>query len=1751
MDAELRALVNERGTVKAVLTRFKNFFNESASNTAIGSLRKRLEANTKLFAAFDRVQTKIETLVAGTEIESLHESERQLFETSYFDLIDEVETYIEKSGANQRRDTPVSSISNNAPCSIKLPTIQLPVFDGDYSDWVKFRDTFTSVIHQNETLSDVQRFLYLNSSLQGVAARVIQSLGVSEANYKVAWEFLTARYENSKDLKRHHVNALMDLKPVQKQSEIALRQFIDDAYNHRNALRSLEEAVDSWDTFLVPLLSRKLDAISIREWEKKISSDPQMPSFVQFSEFVEERSKYLGNVAIHAQVTAPRVDQRPRASGSQKSSTLVSHVINTNVCGVCKGSHPIYQCDRFKGFDADERTKAVQQAQVCFNCLQSGHRVKACTRTHCRICGKIHHSLLHRADRHPDKPAKSNDISTAESSNISSIQSSDSSTMESKSNEIPNVVAHVASSASNHTMLSTAIVHVKGDRGHVHDCRVLLDSGSQANFVTNAFCKRVGFPPIPIESIVTGLGRVVNSITGRTKMTIHSRHNNYQASLDCLSIDTITADMPSLPLSRELIEVPNNVALADPEFNTTRPIDMLIGAGLFWALLCIGQHKCRSGIIYQKTQLGWVLGGAFTWPNHNRSATSVCHLVTYNDLRLQVEKFWALEEVDVQRKNFNDECESYFRQTTYQDVDGRYIVSIPFKNNVRDLGDSRQQAVRRLYSIERKLTRQPDLRQQYVDFMKEYEMLGHMSRISECPDNKEPTYYLPHHAVSKATSTTTKVRVVFDGSAKSSSGLSLNDTQLVGPTIQSDLVSILIRFRQHKYVLSADIAKMYRQVLINPKDRRFQRILWRSDPRSPIKEFELNTVTYGTASAPFLATRVLQEIGLKCAQTFPEISRIIISDFYVDDLLTGAQSALEIQKLKTEITRVLSQAGMHLRKWASNCPNIHMASDGVGNSKEITADKDPKTLGLLWAPTTDELGFTIMPTTSRRVTKRSILSDIAQIFDPLGLIGPVVVTAKLILQRLWQVQVGWDESIPQELFSQWLEYRQDLERVSSFRIPRCAVSVELDTTIPLEIHGFSDSSERAYGACVYLRSRNKTGQWVITLLCAKSRVAPLKSISLPRLELCGALLLAQLVEKVKVALNSVNVREHLWTDSTIALAWIRSSPHKWKTFVANRVSEIQTLTESGLWRHVSSGDNPADLISRGVKPTALAQAKIWWSGPSWLSKESNLWPNFLDECTNPPEERTVKSVMVSLVNQHNSIFTRFSSYTRLLRVTAYCLRFIKNARLKLDEKRVISTVPNMDLLTTDELRQARTFLERLVQREAFEKEIIALQSRQSLPKSTSLLSLNAFLDDKGLLRVGGRLQNAPISQDRKQPIILPSKHPFTDLIIIHEHHRLLHAGCQAVIASLRNRYWPLACKNNVKRIIRGCIRCFRVNPTNEVYQMGQLPTSRVTPARPFFTCGVDYAGPFYTKERVRSRVSVKAYLCIFVCFVTRAVHIELATDLSTDAFLNCFRRFIARRGRCQYIVSDNGTNFVGARNELDELRVLLRNKEHNRKITNALNQEFIEWRLIPPHSPHFGGLWEGAVKSAKHHLKRVIGDQKLTFEELYTLLTQVESCLNSRPLSPLSSDPTDLSPLTPGHFLIGTALNALPAQDLRDVQTNRLNRYQLIQQMLQHFWQRWQNECIHQMQQRYKWQRKSTSKLAVDRLVLIKEDNLPPLQWSLARIQLHPGTDGIARVATVRTSTGTTKRPVTKLCILPMDCDADHTEDTTLSGHCQ
>ncbi|XP_076384582.1 uncharacterized protein LOC143263683 [Megalopta genalis] len=1114
--------------------------------------------------------------------------------------------------------------------------------------------------------------------------------------------------------------------------------------------------------------------------------------------------------------------------------------------------------------------------------------------------------------------------------------------------------------------------------------------------------------------------------------------------------------------------------------------------------------------------LGWVIGGSVPTAQPNRQAT--CHTTT--TLKLDLARFWEMEEGPQSQHLSESEatCEQHFQNTTTRNTEGRYVVALPFNKNKPKLGESDTQALKRLISLEQKFKRDSELEHQYRAVIQEYLDLGHMSEVHA----SRPGYYLPHHGVIKMSSNTTKLRVVFDGSAVTSTGISLNDTLHTGPKIQDDLLCILLRFRIHQYVITGDIEKMYRQFLVRPEDRQYQRILWR-DNRNCVKTYELNTVTFGLSAAPYLAIRCLKQLAQDEGHRFPFAAKILQRDFYVDDALTGASTIQEALTLRNELTQLLHSAGLNIRQWASNDQELlsGLPDQNINQKLHLGESSTIKTLGIVWDSAEDSITYTVKPLThASRVTKRSISSEIAKIYDPLGLLGPIIIVAKLLLQKLWTLKVDWDETLPMSLHTQWTRYYTQLPLLNNVKFHRKTI---ITAASDIELHGFCDASEKAYGACIYLRSTNAQGETQVELLAAKSKVAPLKSQSIPRLELCGALLLTALLNTILRALHIQIDRTILWTDSTIVLHWLNASPHTLKTFVANRVAEIQSKTTISDWLHVSSSDNPADLLSRGQTVQDFLRASIWQHGPHWLRQERALWPiRELIPCTEDPEQRKVTCVATTTTPVDTSILERYSSWGKLLRIIALCRRWKPGRIIK-------------GSVTATELAQTKTTIIKLVQAKHFERELRTLNRRADQEIPHKLAKLSPFIDQDGILRVGGRLHNSALTFSQTHPIILPKSH-VTSCIILKEHTDLLHAGTQHTLYSLRKTYWPIDGRSQVWQTISKCVRCRRANPPPVNYIMGNLPRARVTESRPFANVGVDYCGPFFIKERKhRNRGRVKVYVAVFVCLAVKAVHLELVSDLTSEAFIAALRRFIARRGFCTNIFSDNGTNFKGAEGEFRELRELSRADDHREKVTTFLAERAINWHFIPPQTPHFGGLWEAAVRSFKHHFKRVVGVELLTFENLNTLIIDIEAILNSRPLTPISSDPTDLLALTPGHFLIGEAITSLRERDLKDTPTNRLSQWQRIQQLRQHFWKRWHREYLNELTTRNKWTR-GHHPITEGTIVLLREDNVPSMQWPLGRvIKTYPGSDGIVRTVTVKTATSVFDRNVKKLVPLPIE----------------
>ena len=485
---------------------------------------------------------------------------------------------------------------------------------------------------------------------------------------------------------------------------------------------------------------------------------------------------------------------------------------------------------------------------------------------------------------------------------------------------------------------------------------------------------------------------------------------------------------------------------------------------------------------------------------------------------------------------------------------------------------------------------------------------------SEIPIATMKSFYLPHHCVLKEYSTVTKLRVVFDASAKTTSGVSLNDNLMLGPKIQRDLFEILIRFRFHKVALSADIAKMYRQVLLDKEDKDFHRLLWKETPSSTLEYYRMTRNTYGVTSAGFHAIRPLFELAETTQH--PIAALALKSDMYVDDLLIGTASKEEVELLQDTLIKHLANAGFHLRKWSSSdlslvecLPETYRES---ADTRHIESEEYfIKTLGVVWKPKQDIFTFNVEPADKAPQTKRQILSEVTRIFDPLGLLSPIVIQLKSFIQALWLDNLSWYQPLNHNLLQQYKHLSRDLKSIEDIDTPRFILDKNEPSKNPLQLHCFCDASTTAYAAVVYIRQPVSQGHFQSQLLVAKTRVAPIKTLCVPRLELCAALLGAQLDQSIRIALDDErfpNLKVFAWTDSTITLAWIKNHPSRWKTFVANRVAKIQKSVPAENWNHVPTESNPADCASRGMSPRKLQSHHLWWQGPEWLRMPASAWP---------------------------------------------------------------------------------------------------------------------------------------------------------------------------------------------------------------------------------------------------------------------------------------------------------------------------------------------------------------------------------------------------------------------------------------------------------------------------------------------------------------------------------------------------------------
>lgn len=1594
----------------------------------------------------------------------------------------------------------------------KLPVLEAPTFSGNFLDWPSFSDLFQSTITNNTDLTNSQRLQYLRASLKGDASTILRTTKVTDANFAPAWQLLEDRYNVQNALVYAQVRALFSQPKASNANEI--KSLFNVTIDCLNALKNMGIDTANWDPILTFLIQERLPSTTLALWNQLRFGKRDVPKWNELKTFlqscclsVETESSKSYNVPAS---NASRTHYRPPA---QRSQAFYSSNYGNCKMSECKEKHSIRICPIFLKLDIKERIETARQTNLCLNCLAPGHKTATCSsENRCLTCGKKHHTLLHL----PIRPTTSAMAETNSlNSNANSIRSCQ-------------------------ILLATAIINAHSRGGIIHQLRVLIDSGSQSSFITERAVQKLNLKKTPSRVQVYGLGRVDAGVSpGLVRLKIGSLHDPlFAMEMEALVMSKLTNLLPSERVDTSAWKHLTGIKLADPNFFDPGHIDGLIGADIYASIVLGGVKMGERGMpLAQETVFGWILTGPTA--NRNNYLTETVNLHQEIEIDQQLRRLFEDDDMPTERQLTEEEksCEEQFCRQYQRDETGRYIVPLPFKTNINVplLGESYGVAINRLRSLERRLQNNPKFAADYAHCLREYVQLDHMESVdAKEPNDSEFTNYLAHQAVIKLSSSSTKLRVVFDASNKTSNGRSLNDILLVGPRLQQDLAFILLRWRKHKYVLSADIEKMYRQVLLLPQHRDFHRLLWRDRPDQPVQIFRMKRVTFGVASAQYMAVKAVQQLAEDQKERFPVAATVAKQDFYVDDLFTGASTIERASTIQNQMVEMMKSGGFPLRQWASNCDalleRIPLA-DRENQSASIEDDAIIKTLGVSWTPKDDRFVFRVNLEGCNEVpTKRIILSDIAKIYDPPGWLAPVVIVAKMLLKRVWLSGKGWDDELPKELTEFWIEFRSKLKELEKVSIPRW-IHYEDDIGVR-EIHGFCDASEKGYAAVIYTRFIDSNMNVQVNLLISKTRVSPIKPVSLPRLELNGAALLAKLMKRVQISMLIEWTAVHAWCDNQTALQWIHGEPQRWKTYVANRVVQIHENLNCASWHYVRSAENPADCASRGVDPSTLKDVTIWFSGPKWLSSEETKWP--IEEFTFDRitgEERRETNVMVATVdNDLLDIIERHSSIVKIFRILAWCRRYAHNTKAKNHSTRISG------LLRGSEIEAARKLCVKLVQQKSFVAEINELNVDGHISKKSKLWKLNPKIEkETELLRVDGRLKNAEIPNDEKYPVILPSNHKFTSLYVQHVHESTMHGGVQLVLAFIRKHYWILDARNAIRRQIWKCVKCYRFRAERATQLMGSLPVPRVNFSRSFAHTGVDFAGPIDLRTAIgRGKSTYKGYFSIFICMATRAIHLEAVTGMSTDHFMAAFDRFVSRRGLPSDMYSDNGTNFVGAQRTLGaELHEFLNQLQPT--VAERLACKEVNWHFNPPSSPHFGGLWEAGVKSVKFHLKRSFGDKIFTYEEFNTALCQVEACLNSRPLCPQSNDPDDLNFLTPAD-LLGVRIGLIrPSPSLLHLNENRLGRWQHIQHVAQNFWKKYSGEFLSRMQQRSKW---NTSKrnLRVGDMVLVCDELASPNRWPIARITAtHPGQDGLIRVVSIKTTNGVYKRPIAKLALLPIE----------------
>ena len=1138
----------------------------------------------------------------------------------------------------------------------------------------------------------------------------------------------------------------------------------------------------------------------------------------------------------------------------------------------------------------------------------------------------------------------------------------------------------------------------------------LLDTGSTNSFITESLAAHLHLVGSDVSYVINTLSSSKNVDCKAVSFSLSNGvdDESYRVS-NVMVIPNIPARYPECAIDVKKYPHLANLPLCMPSSDTR--VDILLGmdnSRLLMPLEVRADERGPGQPYATRTRLGWSLNGLIDGHTHSGDVFS-----NFVDLEQKVENMWNIEHCDTRDLplSHNDQKVSELWDREISHADGHYTLPIPWKDGRPSLPDNKYVAKCRLDSLLRRLEK-INMMSAYDENIRKMITEGYAELVpeNELSRSDGSVWYLPHHHVVNAAKPG-KIRIVFDCAAKYS-GVSLNNQRFRGPDLTNKLINVLLRFRQYKYCVIADVEAMYLQVKIPEYDRNALRFLWFHEGK--VVSYRMTSHLFGGIWCASSSTFALRHTVCD----FPAsdlVTDTVLRSFYVDDMLRSIKTLDEVATVVHGVNEVLRKGGFNLTKFILNETEYLQkipVTERAKEVKDITSEMSSKALGIRWEVTSDCFYYVSENMSDKStITRRIMLSQVSGMYDPLVLISPIVLEGRMLFQEATRLKLNWDMPVPKGLSNKWLCWLNSLSELKSLRFERCVIP-EKFTEGAAELHTFCDASEKGYGACTYIRIINATGLIHVALLVGKGRVAPLKQITIPRLELCAAVVAVKLDRLVRQELDVELLQSTFWMDSKVVLAYIHNDTKCFKTFVSNRVSNIREVSEKSQWHHIPGRDNPADVVSHGCHAKNLPLN--WIHGPEFLSKYKCNWTDDDREqpiSTDDPEVRNDSAQCVTNVASHapnphpiDKLILHYSCFYRLKKALCWLIHFRDYLRGK-------STISKSHI-SFPELRDAERVIIQHVQAWVYHETLKDLGEKGHVKKSDRLAALSPVLH-QGVIIVGGRLRHACIAELSKSPPIIPHDHKVA-MLIMREIHNGAHLGTAWVPSKLRQKYWIVNARNLIKCVKRQCVTCKRLYATPMTQKMADLPQERCQSGKPPFTyVGVDLCGPFHVK---RGRSTVKRYGCLYTCFTTRAIHVEKLDSLETDSFINGFVRFSSRKGYPEKVWSDNGTNIVGAEKEIRKSLSQL----DRAKIVQAARRHRVEWIFNPPHASHQGGIWERMIRTLRKVMVALLNASNVAMndEVLNTLFCEIEGIVNSRPITKCSDDANDEQALTPNHFLL-------------------------------------------------------------------------------------------------------------------------------------